>query len=1003
VPMSDMATKPRAICILGMHRSGTSAIARAVNLLGAYLGEEKDLMPPSPDNPEGYWERADIFSLQERILKKMKRTWDMTIPLPDEWHTDTTIGPLKDEIETLIRSHFSAHPLWAWKDPRTSLLLPLWRERLDSLGINLSAIFVLRNPLDVARSLKKRDGIPYDKGFGIWFTYSLAALEAISEIPTVFVLYDRFLANWETELRYCAEVLKIDWPDNDIELRKKMNLFIRPDLRHSASTVEDLKKTGAPRPVVELYELFLSLIKGAHVTDPINAEIIVRLSSEFKSYASFFLHKSTEERVVPLQSSWVRFCQLYLDTGRGFNELESIRDVVTDGTQEIEFDLSKYPVIKNLRFDPIDDMVVLKIEDLSFITEDSQVKHTTVRQHNALIQKENSYSFATNDPQLYFDLPRDTRLKSIKIKLKYDRIGQDGLSEILGMMNQRLAEQAELLEQKGHCIIQKDEQLRDEQRQVIEKDQQLTEMAQQLCGKDRQLQESQSVINETLNSWSWKVTYPLRAIFGKLITLKRLSVLLLLKLPRMITMTNIKLFIKYMRMYGLRVTIREAIKAISSGTSSVADEKKIVSLPKMDFREMEDIPTEDVTVSVVIPTKNAGEWFSQLLMMIRKQRGIRDIEIIVVDSGSTDRTLEISRHHGAKIIEIAPEQFTHSFSRNLGAENATGEFLFFTVQDALIPSNTFFYHFLKVYKKNEVIAVSCAEFPREDADLFYRALCWNHYEFLGVNGHDKIMSIPPVEDFLTLRRNGQLSDLACFISKDVFMKYKYRYDYAEDLDLGLRLIRDGYKLAFLSSIKIIHSHNRPAYYFLKRGFVDQLFLTKTFPDYPLSAIEAAKLPKDILSCYEAINTLVGKELATLNLPHETDKFIMFVTKKFEATLKQNKTVTISHHTVYVDDSFKAFLEDIYAKCFDKINSRSHYEGVLAGELLVFLNTIFNFMRNTSDLSDVIDEHSLTEFKFSIYKAFALICGVNIANSYLRYPEAATELLAQIGIDLTAGI
>ena len=81
--MIENVVKKRAICIIGMHRSGTSTITRGLNLLGAYLGEEKDLMKPLPENPEGFWERLDIYYLQNRLLAMMKREWDATAPLPE--------------------------------------------------------------------------------------------------------------------------------------------------------------------------------------------------------------------------------------------------------------------------------------------------------------------------------------------------------------------------------------------------------------------------------------------------------------------------------------------------------------------------------------------------------------------------------------------------------------------------------------------------------------------------------------------------------------------------------------------------------------------------------------------------------------------------------------------------------------------------------------------------------------------------------------------------------
>src|SRR4030095_8746516 len=146
--------------------------------------------------------------------------------------------------------------------------------------------------------------------------------------------------------------------------------------------------------------------------------------------------------------------------------------------------------------------------------------------------------------------------------------------------------------------------------------------------------------------------------------------------------------------------------------------------------EADDVAKEEVTVSVVIPTKNAGEDFRQVLATIANQKGFRRVEIIVVDSGSTDKTVELAEQFGSKIIKILPEEFSHSHARNLGASYASGEYLLFTVQDALPPSDLWIYELFSVIKSNDVVAVSCAEFPWENADLFYRVSAWGHYRFL---------------------------------------------------------------------------------------------------------------------------------------------------------------------------------------------------------------------------------------------------------------------------------
>lgn len=286
--MESLLKKSKAVCILGMHRSGTSTITRAVNLLGAYLGEDSDLMPPAQDNPEGFWERQDIMDLDDEILHHFKRPWGTGNPLPNGWHLLEEARPYRDKITALIKAHFSGHELWAWKDPRTSVVFELWRDVLKELGVDAVCLIAVRNPLDVARSLEKRDGFPRDRGYGIWFNYNLAALKASADLRRAFVSYDRFLDDWESELKRCADVLGIEWPEDASFLRDTMKGFIRPNLRHSHSGVEDLLSSGAPEPVVRLYRLLESVTGPTSEPDQKFNEKIDALEKEFSSYARFY-------------------------------------------------------------------------------------------------------------------------------------------------------------------------------------------------------------------------------------------------------------------------------------------------------------------------------------------------------------------------------------------------------------------------------------------------------------------------------------------------------------------------------------------------------------------------------------------------------------------------------------------------------------------------------------------------------------------------------------------
>jgi len=238
-----------------MHRSGTSTLARTVNLLGVYLGEEQDLGDANEDNPEGYWERPDITRLNGRILASLGSAWDATTPLPGDWMTSPAIPRYKDELRRLLLTKFAGQRLWGWKDPRTCLLLPLWQQVLGELKTQVLYIFVVRSPLDVAASLKRRDNMSVRKAVAIWLNYNLAAVQSVSGARVAFLSYDKLVENWEPELCRCFSILALDWPRDEVAVRKAISSFIRPSLRHSS--IADKKPEALPSQAREVFALLL--------------------------------------------------------------------------------------------------------------------------------------------------------------------------------------------------------------------------------------------------------------------------------------------------------------------------------------------------------------------------------------------------------------------------------------------------------------------------------------------------------------------------------------------------------------------------------------------------------------------------------------------------------------------------------------------------------------------------------------------------------------------------
>lgn len=176
------------IIVLGMHRSGTSALARVLNMLGAYFAPEDKIMYPTSENPKGYWERTDVMQLNDRILQAGNSNWQNVLNFDIARITPEQRKIFYREIQRIIIALDANRP-WMLKDPRLCVTFPLWREQLE-LPI---CVHVYRNPLQVAHSLHKRDGIPITTGIAMWEAHVIAALNNSRGLPNIQIMETAFM------------------------------------------------------------------------------------------------------------------------------------------------------------------------------------------------------------------------------------------------------------------------------------------------------------------------------------------------------------------------------------------------------------------------------------------------------------------------------------------------------------------------------------------------------------------------------------------------------------------------------------------------------------------------------------------------------------------------------------------------------------------------------------------------------------------------------------------
>jgi glycosyltransferase involved in cell wall biosynthesis len=370
-------------------------------------------------------------------------------------------------------------------------------------------------------------------------------------------------------------------------------------------------------------------------------------------------------------------------------------------------------------------------------------------------------------------------------------------------------------------------------------------------------------------------------------------------------------------------------------------------------------------VSVVIPTKNAGEEFEYALRRIKQQEGIQEIEIVIVDSGSTDRTIDLASRYSEKVLRVAPEDFHHARTRNLGAERAAGDFVVFTVQDAVPVSNYWLYRLVSPLYKGEASAVSARQIPRSDADLFASWAMWVHNHYLGYD-HDRMISRSIFRNFDSLdlqeKRSAAGLDSVCLgIKKSVFDQYLFRSGYGEDLDLGVRLLKDNHTMLFQFSNGVIHSHNRPALYYLKRGYIDTIYLWKILD------IERKNIPsRPVLEAISYLYGLLKACLFTLKVEYEFNKepvsLIHSFLNNFEGRLATSSSRGDSGNNVgepQLDSFFEQFLPNSHQHISSEIYS------AMRGSLLSFSD----FMKSFTSVDGMKED-----FLRSIYKIFSNTAG-----------------------------
>lgn len=230
--MARHNNSPVGILVLGMHRSGTSAVTGVLQRLGIPVPGE--MLPPAADNPKGFFENRASLEFNERLLSLFASRWDDPLAISlENFQSSGMTRPYEAELAQVLLDEFiNKTPLFALKDPRLCRFVPIWRRVTENLSIDTKVIVAVRHPVEVADSLATREGFPRAKTFLLWLQHMLAAERETRGMTRTFLAYDRLMADWRATVDRAAFEIGLVFPIERARTEMLVDEFLSRDLRH---------------------------------------------------------------------------------------------------------------------------------------------------------------------------------------------------------------------------------------------------------------------------------------------------------------------------------------------------------------------------------------------------------------------------------------------------------------------------------------------------------------------------------------------------------------------------------------------------------------------------------------------------------------------------------------------------------------------------------------------------------------------------------------------------
>jgi GT2 family glycosyltransferase len=747
-----------AICIAGAHRSGTSMLTRLLHACGLFLGPKDALMPPQADNPDGFWEHLGFVALNDELLNALGGAWDLP-PKTDENFSDARMDSLRMKARLLIEGFGSAH-VWGWKDPRNSLTLPFWQNLMP----DLKTLIMVRSPLEVAYSMRERNGTSYAFGLRLWEIYNRRLLEAAGKRDRLFTHYDLFFENAEKELERIANFVGL--PSTNIRSAAEL---VATKRRHTHFNIDQLVDAGVSGEVIELYR---ALIAQA---SPMRSKASVAKSAPRA--------KSHETDVLP-------------------GAVSRLNSFVPDRFAQIERLYGELLAQAEARH-------TAEMEKLSV-----HLAHSEER-HKAQVKELTTHLAKTEAAHKAQVEELTTHLAKTEEQYKAQI---EEISAHLGKTETHYTKEIEQLRQRimkmNSLLHQRSVNLAEDEKYVGELTDRLRKQLQNTRRLSRLLDDTDDAARKLRTSRRWQLANPGAALKAKLAHGK--SAPGYGHLEKIVTA-----YAKWRKEHPEIKNIDDEIKAAQvpqiprSGQPQTNDQvpvsapgEEVLAVPAGPVLPLTSIcfpQHKEVDVSIIIPVFNQLEYTHACLASLQAAQEQPRFEVIVVDDCSTDGTPEVIAQIPGVVFLRNDSNSGFIASCNTGAKAARGKYLVFLNNDTLVKPG-WLTALVDTFREERRAGIVGSKLLYPDGRLQEAGgIIWKDASGWNYGKSDD----PGKPEYNYLRDVDYCSAAALMVPKPLFESVggfdpRYAPGYYEDTDLAFKVRQAGYRVLYQPLSAVIH-------------------------------------------------------------------------------------------------------------------------------------------------------------------------------------------------------